>query len=63
MNDPGSATSGEGRDQAHALATVEAVRAAGGTADANFDSVTAFDAAEGMVGAGARAVTGGSTSS
>ena len=49
VNDPGSATSGEGEDQAHALGTVEAIRAAGGTAEANFDSVTAFDAAEGMV--------------
>lgn len=49
VNDPGSATSGEGEDQAPALATVEAIRASGGSAEANFASVTAFDAAEGMV--------------
>ena len=49
VNDPGSATSGEGEDQAPALATVEAIRTSGGSAEANFASVTAFDAAEGMV--------------
>ena len=49
VNDPGSATSGEGQDQAHALATVEAILSSGGSAEANFDSVTEFAAAEGMV--------------
>ena len=49
VNDPGAAASGEGADRAPALETVSAIRDAGGEAEANFDSVAEFAAAQGMV--------------
>ena len=49
VNDPGGAASGEGADRAPALETVSAIRDAGGEAEANFDSVADFAAAQGMV--------------
>ena len=49
VNDPGAAASGEGADRAPALETVSAIRDAGGEAEANFDSVADFAAAQGMV--------------
>ena len=49
VNDPGVTTAGEGEDRRPALETVEAIRAAGGEAEANFDSVTEFEAAERMI--------------
>ena len=49
VNDPGVAASGEGADRAPALETVTAIRDAGGEAEANFDSVADFAAAQGMV--------------
>ena len=49
MNDPGSAASGEGEDHAPALETVDAIRANGGQAEPNFESVADFASAEGMV--------------
>ena len=49
VNDPGAAASGEGEDRAPALGTVEAIRGAGGEAEANFASVADFAAAQGMV--------------
>ena len=49
VNDPGAAASGDGADRAPALETVSAIRDAGGEAEANFDSVADFAAAQGMV--------------
>ena len=49
VNDPGAAASGEGEDRAPALETVEAIREGGGEAQANFDSVADFAAAQGMI--------------
>ena len=49
VNDPGSAASGEGEDRTPALQTVGAIRDAGGEAEANFDSVADYSAAQGMV--------------
>ena len=49
VNDPGGTSSGEGGDRAPALETVSAIRDAGGEAEANFDSVAEFAAAQGMV--------------
>ena len=49
VNDPGGTASGEGGDRAPALETVGAIRDAGGEAEANFDSVADFAAAQGMV--------------
>ena len=49
VNDPGGTASGEGEDRVPALETVAAIRDAGGEAEANFDSVTHFAAAQGMV--------------
>ena len=49
VNDPGAAASGEGANRAPALETVSAIRDAGGEAEANFDSVADFAAAQGMV--------------
>ena len=49
VNDPGGAASGEGGDRTPALDTVKAVRDAGGEAEANFDSVADFAAAQGMI--------------
>ena len=49
VNDPGGAASGEGGDRTPALETVKAVRDAGGEAEANFDSVADFAAAQGMI--------------
>jgi len=49
VNDPGGTASGEGEDRAPALRTVSAIRDAGGEAEANFESVTVFAAAQGMV--------------
>jgi len=49
VNDPGGTASGEGEDRAPALETVGAIRDAGGEAEANFDSVAEFAAAQGMV--------------
>ena len=49
VNDPGGAASGEGEDRTPALRTVQAIRDAGGEAEANFDSVADFAAAQAMV--------------
>ena len=49
VNDPGGTTAGEGGDRAPAVETVDAIREAGGEAEANFDSVVDFTAARGMV--------------
>ena len=49
VNDPGGAASGEGEDRTPALETVKAIRDAGGEAEANFDSVADFAAAQAMV--------------
>ncbi len=49
VNDPGGGASGEGEDRAPALGTVEAIRDAGGEAEANFASVADFAAARGMI--------------
>ena len=49
VNDPGGTASGEGGDRTPALETVSAIRDAGGEAEANFDSVASFVAAQGMV--------------
>ena len=49
VNDPGGTASGEGEDRAPALETVSAIRDTGGEAEANFDSVADFAAAQGMV--------------
>ena len=49
VNDPGGSATGEGEDRIPALETVAAVRDAGGEAEANFDSVVDFAAAQRMV--------------
>ena len=49
VNDPGGSAAGEGEDRIPALETVAAIRDAGGEAEANFDSVVDFTAAQGMV--------------
>ena len=49
VNDPGGSAAGEGEDRIPALETVGAIRDAGGEAEANFDSVVDFAAAQGMV--------------
>ena len=49
VNDPGGTASGEGEDRIPALETVAAIRDAGGEAEANFDSVVDFAAAQAMV--------------
>ena len=49
VNDPGGTSAGEGEDRAPALRTVSAIRDAGGEAEANFDSVTDFTAAQAMI--------------
>ena len=49
VNDPGGSAAGEGEDRVPALETVAAVRDAGGEAEANFDSVVDFAAAQEMV--------------
>ena len=49
VNDPGGSAAGDGEDRAPALETVAAIREAGGEAEANFDSVVDFAAAQGMV--------------
>ena len=49
VNDPGGTAAGEGEDRTPALETVAAIRDAGGEAEANFDSVVDFTAAQGMV--------------
>ena len=49
VNDPGGTASGDGADRAPALEIVAAIRDAGGEAEANFDSVADFTAAQGMV--------------
>ena len=48
-NDPGGSAAGEGEDRVPALETVAAIRDAGGEAEANFDSVVDFAAAQRMV--------------
>ena len=62
VNDPGGAASGEGEDRVPALETVKAIRDAGGEAEANFDSVADFAAAQGW-SSRRSTVSGGSTSS
>ena len=49
VNDPGGSAAGDGEDRVPALETVAAIRDAGGEAEANFDSVVDFTAAQGMV--------------
>ena len=49
VNDPGGTAAGEGEDRTPALETVAAIRDAGGEAEANFDSVVDFTAAQRMV--------------
>jgi NAD(P)-dependent dehydrogenase (short-subunit alcohol dehydrogenase family) len=49
VNDLGGQADGEGTDQMPAMETVKAIRDAGGEAEANFDSVADFKAAQGMV--------------
>ena len=49
VNDPGGSAAGEGEDRIPALETVAAIRDAGGEAEANFDSVVDFAAAQAMV--------------
>ena len=49
VNDPGGSAAGDGEDRLPALETVAAIRDAGGEAEANFDSVVDFAAAQGMV--------------
>jgi NAD(P)-dependent dehydrogenase (short-subunit alcohol dehydrogenase family) len=49
VNDVGGATSGEGRDQTPAEQVVDEIKAAGGDAAANYDSVTDFDGAKRMI--------------
>jgi NAD(P)-dependent dehydrogenase (short-subunit alcohol dehydrogenase family) len=51
VNDIGAATDGEGRDPSVALRVVEEIRAAGGTAEANVDSVATAAGAEAMIAA------------
>ena len=49
VNDPGGTSAGEGEDRAPALQTVSAIRDAGDEAEANFDSVADFTAAQRMI--------------
>jgi NAD(P)-dependent dehydrogenase (short-subunit alcohol dehydrogenase family) len=49
VNDVGGAMSGEGSDRAPAQQVVDEIVAAGGTASANYDSVTDFDGAKRMI--------------
>ena len=49
VNDPGGSAAGEGEDRIPALETVAAIRDTGGEAEANFDSVVDFAAAQRMV--------------
>ena len=49
VNDPGGSAAGDGEDRVPALETVAAIRDAGGEAEANFDSVVDFAAAQRMV--------------
>ena len=49
VNDPGGSAAGDGEDRIPALETVAAIRDAGGEAEANFDSVVDFVAAQRMV--------------
>jgi NAD(P)-dependent dehydrogenase (short-subunit alcohol dehydrogenase family) len=49
VNDLGGAWQGGGSDQRPASEVVEEIRAAGGTAVANFDDVTTVDGAEGLI--------------
>jgi NAD(P)-dependent dehydrogenase (short-subunit alcohol dehydrogenase family) len=49
VNDVGGAMSGEGRDQTPAQQVVDEITAAGGGAEANYDSVTDFEGAARMV--------------
>ena len=49
VNDPGSDRSGTGTDKEPAESVVAEIRAAGGTASANFNSVAEFDQAEAMI--------------
>ena len=49
VNDLGGSASGEGEDRIPAMETVKAIRDAGGQAEANFDSVADFKAAQSMV--------------
>ena len=49
VNDPGGSAAGDGEDRIPALETVAAIRDTGGEAEANFDSVVDFTAAQGMV--------------
>ena len=49
VNDPGGSAAGEGEDRIPTLETVAAIRDAGGEAEANFDSVVDFAAAQRMV--------------
>ncbi|MBT6095989.1 MAG: SDR family NAD(P)-dependent oxidoreductase [Rhodospirillaceae bacterium] len=49
VNDLGGTADGEGADQIPAMETVKAIRDAGGEAEANFDSVSDFNAAQKMV--------------
>ena len=49
VNDPGGSAAGEGEDRIPALETVATIREAGGEAEANFDSVVDFAAAQRMV--------------
>ncbi len=49
VNDLGVSLDGEGRDTGPAATVVEEIRAAGGKAVANTDSVTDYQAAEGMI--------------
>jgi NAD(P)-dependent dehydrogenase (short-subunit alcohol dehydrogenase family) len=49
VNDLGGSTAGDGSDQIPALETVKAIRDGGSEAEANFDSVADFKAAQGMI--------------
>ena len=49
VNDLGGSQTGEGQDQAPAMDTVDAIRKAGGQAEANFGSVANNAAARGMI--------------
>ena len=49
VNDPGGSAAGDGEDRIPALETVAAIRDAGGEAEANFDSIVEFVAAQRMV--------------
>ncbi len=49
VNDPGGTTRGEGADRIPALEVAKEIEDVGGAAVVNFDSVSDFDAAQGMV--------------